>query len=89
MILIVRGTVLIVNIPMARMGKRADILERFGQRVRELRKVQGYSQENFAAACELDRTYIGGIERGERNVGVRAIFRLAKALGLHPAKLFD
>ena len=54
MILIVRSAILIVNIPMARMGKRAtDVLERFGQRVRELRKEQGYSQEGFAAACEL------------------------------------
>nr|WP_228030240.1 helix-turn-helix transcriptional regulator [Gimesia benthica] len=37
---------------------------RFGQRVRELRKEQGYSQEKFACVCELDRTYVGGIERG-------------------------
>nr|WP_228030354.1 helix-turn-helix transcriptional regulator [Gimesia benthica] len=43
------------------------LLVRFGQRVLELRKEQGYSQENFARVCELDRTYVGGIERGERN----------------------
>ena len=42
------------------MAKREDILMRFGQRVRELRKDQGYSQENFAYACGLDRTYMGG-----------------------------
>ncbi len=74
---------------MACMGKRADILERFGQRVRELRKEQGYSQESFAAACELDRTYIGGIERGERNVALRNIESIAQTLGITLAELME
>ena len=43
---------------------------------------RGYSQETFAARCELDRTYIGGIERGERNVGLRNIEAIAKALNV-------
>lgn len=64
------------------MRKRADILERFGLRVRDLRKGQGFTQESFAAACELDRTYIGGIERGERNVALRNIEAIAHALGI-------
>ncbi|AMV19207.1 helix-turn-helix domain-containing protein [Planctomyces sp. SH-PL14] len=69
------------------MARRADILERFGQRVRALRKEQGYSQEAFAAACELDRTYIGGIERGERNVALRNIEAIAQTLGISLAEL--
>ncbi len=69
------------------MGKRADILERFGLRIRELRRQQGYTQESFAAACELDRTYIGGIERGERNVALRNIEAMADALGITLAEL--
>ena len=89
MILIVRGLILIVNIPMVRMGKRADILVRFGLRVRELRKEQGYSQESFAAACELDRTYIGGIERGERNVALRNIETIADTLGITLSTLMN
>ena len=89
MILIVRGTVLIVNIPMVRMGKRADILVRFGLRVRELRQAQGYSQESFAAACELDRTYIGGIERGERNLALRNIEAIAQTLGITLSELME
>jgi len=69
------------------MARRADILERFGQRVRALRKEQGYSQEAFAAACELDRTYVGGIERGERNVALRNIEAIAQTLGISLAEL--
>lgn len=72
------------------MGKlAADILERFGQRVRELRKAQGYSQETFAAASALDRTYIGGIERGERNLALRNIEAIAKTLGISLSELME
>jgi transcriptional regulator with XRE-family HTH domain len=39
-----------------------------GLRIRDARKSLGYSQKSFAAACELDRSYLGGVERGERNV---------------------
>jgi len=73
----------------ARMAKRADILIIFGQQVRKLRKAQGYSQENFAYACELDRTYVGGIERGERNLSLRNIERIADTLGISLSELMD
>ena len=69
------------------MVQKRDILERFGERVRQLRKKQGYSQETFAHECGLDRTYIGGIERGERNVALRNIDRLARTLGVSAAEL--
>lgn len=62
------------------MGKAVDILVRFGQRVRELRQAEGLSQEAFAAKCGLDRTYMGGIERGERNLALRNIELIAKTL---------
>lgn len=71
------------------MPRRGDILERFGQRVRELRSQQGYSQEGFAAACELDRTYMGGIERGERNLALRNIHRIAQTLGITLSELTE
>ena len=64
------------------MVRSPDILLRFGARVRELRKGKGYSQETFAERCGLDRTYIGGIERGERNVALRNIETIAKALDI-------
>ncbi len=69
------------------MGKAADILERFGLRVRELRKAKGFSQEAFAAECGLDRTYMGGVERGERNIALRNIQRIARTLGISLSEL--
>jgi len=56
---------------------------------RELCKAQGYSQEGFALTVELDRTYIGGIERGERNPGLKTILRIAEALEVPAAELFS
>ena len=57
-----------------------DILEAFGNRVRERRVKMGVSQEKFAAKCHLDRTYISGIERGKRNLSLRNIKIIADAL---------
>jgi transcriptional regulator with XRE-family HTH domain len=71
------------------MNRKLDILFRFGKRVRELRKAQGFSQEAFAAQCGLDRTYIGGIERGERNVALRNIEVIAKALDVTISELMQ
>ncbi len=69
------------------MERQQDILVRFGARVRELRLSKGYSQESFAAKCGLDRTYIGGIERGERNLALRNIENIAKALDMTLSEL--
>ena len=60
----------------------------FGSRVRELRKRHGWSQEAFASQVGLDRSYIGGIERGERNVSLENICLIAAALEVAPSKLF-
>ncbi len=63
------------------------ILEKFGSRVRDSRKAAGLSQEALAGACGLDRTYISGIERGRRNVALRNIAAIARALGLSISEL--
>jgi transcriptional regulator with XRE-family HTH domain len=68
-------------------AERNDILERFGRRVRKLRSQQELSQEAFAERCGLDRTYVGGIERGERNLALRNINAIAEALGISLAEL--
>ena len=67
----------------------SDILEKFGERVRELRLKGEWSQEAFAEECDLDRTYMGGIERGERNLGLRNIEKVAEALGITIAELME
>jgi len=71
------------------MAKKRDILKRFGTRVRELRLEKELSQEKFAAKCGLDRTYLGGVERGERNIALRNIEKIAKALGKSIAELMQ
>ena len=69
------------------MPKKRDILKRFGSRVRELRLEMNLSQEKFAAKCDLDRTYLGSVERGERNIALRNIEKIAKAYGISISKL--
>ncbi len=58
-----------------------------GKTVREARGARGYSQEAFADAVGLHRTYMGGIERGERNLGLRNLARIAEALELPSSEL--
>lgn len=64
-----------------------DPLATFGRTVRILRQRRGLSQEALADRSGMHRTYVGGIERGERNVSLRNITRLARALGVPPADL--
>ncbi|MBL4617542.1 MAG: helix-turn-helix transcriptional regulator [Robiginitomaculum sp.] len=61
----------------------------FGSRLREFRNKLCLSQEGLALACELDRTYIGGVERGERNISLINIVRIARALDVPPEKLLE
>lgn len=60
----------------------------FGRRVRELRLERGWSQEELAHRSGLHPTYVGGVERGERNPAVVSIMKLAEGLGVKPAQLF-
>jgi len=57
--------------------------------VRKLRLQRGLSQEKLAEFADLHRNYVGGVERGERNVGLLNIVALAHALNVSPAKLFE
>lgn len=66
-----------------------QIKKKFGLRVRELRTNKGLSQEELALASLLDRTYIGGVERGERNISLINIYKLAQALNVSPKELFE
>lgn len=66
-----------------------SIQKKFGKKVRELRKGRGYSQEGFAFECDLHRTYIGCIERGEKNITITNIEKVAKALKVKIRDLFE
>lgn len=61
----------------------------FGHQVRRYRKEKGFSQEELADLCNLHRTYIGSIERGERNVSLNNVEKIANALGVPVANLIE
>lgn len=69
--------------------KNDDILKKFGKRVKALRLEKGItSQMALANKAGLDRTYVGGLERGERNVALINIAKIAKALGVDLGDMF-
>ena len=68
---------------------QSDVKVLFGSRLRELRKSRGWSQEAFAVHVGLDRSYVGGVERGERNVSLENICLLAFRLDVPVSELFE
>jgi transcriptional regulator with XRE-family HTH domain len=58
------------------------LVEKVGQRVRQLRSEKGWTQSELAAACGLQQSYIGQIERGEKNITISTLERLLDALGV-------
>ena len=66
-----------------------ELLKLFAENVRLVRTTQQLSQEELADLCDLDRTYISGIERKRRNVGIRNIQRIADALKVDVRVLLD
>ena len=67
----------------------SDIKEIFGQRVRYYRKKAGISQEQLAELCDLHPTYIGQLERGEKNASLETIMRVSAGLNISPEILFE
>lgn len=68
---------------------KSDVNIAFGKRIAVLRKAKGYSQEQFAFKCNVDRTYIGIIERGEKSPTLNTIEKIALALEMSKKELFD
>jgi transcriptional regulator with XRE-family HTH domain len=64
-----------------------SILKKFGKRVKKMRIAKGWSQEELAKRAKLHRTYIGSVERHERNISLINIERIAKAFGMTPWQL--
>lgn len=71
------------------MATRLSSAEKVGNQVRACREHLGLSQEELAGRCGLHRTYVGSVERGERNISLDNIVKLAKALGIRPAALLE
>ncbi|MGC3963618.1 MAG: helix-turn-helix transcriptional regulator [Rhodocyclaceae bacterium] len=65
-----------------------DPRKKFGVRLATLRKAKGWSQEKLALESGIARSYLGGVERGQRNIALVNICVLAEALGVSPAELF-
>ena len=61
----------------------------FGKRVRELREAKDWSQEEMGEACNLHWTYIGQVERGERNLTLDSLFKISKGLKVSLSELFE
>jgi transcriptional regulator with XRE-family HTH domain len=74
-------------LPLATLRHMADIRIGFGRAVRKLRLAKGQSQEAFAASARINRSYMGQIERGEVNISIDSIEKIAKALGITPGVL--
>lgn len=67
---------------------RVNELRAFGLAVRARREALGISQEDLADRAGLHRTYLGSVERGERNLAIKNIYAISRALGTTPSKLF-
>lgn len=71
------------------MDSKQNILIKFGERVREIRKEKGLSQEELAHKADLHRTYIGMIERAEKNITLLNIEKIANALEVNIKELIN
>jgi transcriptional regulator with XRE-family HTH domain len=69
------------------MSKRDPILAAFGRNVKKQREANEFSQEQLAEKADVDRTYLSDVERGSRNLGIKNVARLAKALGITVSEL--
>lgn len=65
------------------------ILKDFGIHLKNIRVQKNITQEQLAHLCELDRTYISGVERGKRNISLINLYKIASSLDIHPSELLD
>jgi transcriptional regulator with XRE-family HTH domain len=71
------------------MTKLQALKKKFGEHIRTLREQKGLSLQDVSYNCDLDKSWIGKIERGERTVTLNTIIELAKGLEVSPSKLMD
>jgi transcriptional regulator with XRE-family HTH domain len=77
-----------INMPGQKIAPIENLQRSLGRRIRELRSKHGWTQEQFAEFCGLHRTYLGHVERGEKNVSLSTVLRVANALGVRISSLF-
>lgn len=70
------------------MSAEHELFMPFGRTVRALRLKACLSQEGLASLAGIDRSYLGAVERGEHNVSLKNILKIAGALSVHPSELF-
>jgi len=64
-----------------------NLAKKLGKKIRQARKAKGLSQDAFALICQVDRSYMGRIERGEVNLTVQKLYQIAESLGCDPVQL--
>ena len=69
------------------MEKKHPNLVKIGKKIREMRKLKGFSQEDFAAEAQLGRTYYGRVERGEQNISIQNLIQIALTLQVEVKEL--
>jgi len=69
--------------------RKNPLLVKIGQKIRLYRIEKGWSQERLGEKSDLDRTYIGGVERGERNISIINLQKISSALHVKPEDLFS
>jgi transcriptional regulator with XRE-family HTH domain len=65
-----------------------DVQKKLGKKVADLRRKKGFSQEDFAHECQFHRSYMGAVERGEKNITIQMLVRITKALKISLSELF-
>lgn len=65
------------------------ITDKVGNRIKELRKIEGISQEKLAFKAELDRTYVEGVESGKRNLSIKSLEKILNALDISFEEFFE
>ena len=65
-----------------------EVQKKLGRRIAELRKKRGFSQEGFAHECGFHRSYMGAVERGEKNITIQLLTKIAKSLKISLSELF-
>jgi transcriptional regulator with XRE-family HTH domain len=68
--------------------RKNSVLRKFGAAVRRYRRIAALTQEEFADMCDLDRSYVGGVERGERNLTLLNVIKICDTLKVNPSELF-